>query len=93
LDVEQTIHLPIIHRFVCNPVTGSTHRQNPTWLKLTIPFFTNLREAVEGVSNYGKPTRRKGQPPVGNQPGSENILNGTGTGIGNEAVKVERNVA
>jgi len=93
LDIEQTIHLAIIHRFVCDPVTGSTRRRDPTWLKLTIPYFTNLRDAVEGVSNYGKPTRRKGQPTVGNQPGSENIPNGTGTGIGNEAVQEEKNVA
>jgi hypothetical protein len=48
---------------------------------------------MEGVSNYGKPTRRKGQPTVGNQPVSENIPNGTGTGIGNEPVKEEKNVA
>jgi hypothetical protein len=52
-----------------------------------------MRDAVEGASSYGKPTRRKGQPTVGNQPVSENIPNGTGTGIGNEPVKEEKDVA
>jgi hypothetical protein len=93
LDVEQTIHQAIIHRFVCDPITGSTRKRDPTWLKITILSSAHLRDAVEGVSNYGKPTRRKGQPTVGNQPGSENIPNGTGTGIGNEPVKEEKNVA
>jgi hypothetical protein len=54
---------------------------------------THLKDAVEGVSFYGKPTRKEGQPTVGNQPVFGDIPNGTGTGTGNEKVEEEKEVA
>jgi len=50
---------------------------------------THLRDALEGISDYGKMTRKEGKPTEENQP----IPNGTGIGAGNEEVMKEKEVA
>ncbi|MEC4680774.1 MAG: tyrosine-type recombinase/integrase [Nitrospirota bacterium] len=54
---------------------------------------THLRDAVEGVSGYGKMKRKEGQPTEEKQPVLGDIPNGTGTETGNETVKEEKEVA
>jgi len=54
---------------------------------------THLRDAVEGVSGYGKMNRKDGQPTEESQLVLGDIPNGTGTETGNETVKEEKEVA